>query len=107
MMFSKPRMALIVVTALLMISQPVLAQVGPQGEGPGCATAADCDDGLFCTGAESCVEGGCVALSACPPGINGCVRVGAICDEENDICLDEPDDSLCDNGLFCDGAEFL
>ncbi len=106
MMFSKPRMALIVVTALLMISQPVLAQVGPQGEGPGCATAADCDDGLFCTGAESCVEGGCVALSACPPGINGCVRVGAICDEENDICLDEPDDSLCDNGLFCDGAEF-
>ena len=34
------------------------------------------------------------------------MKVGAICDEENDICLDEPDDSLCENGLFCDGAEF-
>ena len=51
------------------------------------------------------MDGSCVALSACPPGINGCVKVGAICDEENDTCLDEPDDSLCDNGLFCDGAE--
>ena len=32
------------------------------------------------------------------------MKVGAICDEENDICLDEPDDSLCENGLFCDGC---
>ncbi len=106
MMLSKTRLALIVVAALLIIfQQPALGQVAPQGE-PGCTTDDDCDDGLFCTGAESCVDGSCVALSACPPGVNGCVMVGAICDEENDTCLDEPDDSLCDNGLFCDGAEF-
>ena len=77
-----------------------------QGVGTDCAVDADCDDGLFCTGAESCIDGFCAAVSACPPAINGCVQVGAICDEETDTCLDEPDDSLCDNGLFCDGTEF-
>ena len=105
-MLSKPRVALIVVATLLIISQPVLAQLAPQGGAPACTTDADCDDGLFCTGAEQCVNGNCAAVSACPPGINGCVKVNAICDEDTDTCLDEPDNSLCDDGLFCNGAEF-
>jgi hypothetical protein len=67
---------------------------------------AFCDDGLFCTGAESCdPEAGCVAISACPPFVDGCVIRGGECDEENDTCIDVPDDALCDNGMFCDGAE--
>ena len=96
-MFSKPIVALIGVAALLIIAQPVLAQVVPQGTD--CTIDDDCDDGLFCNGVEFCRDGFCVAVSACPPGIMGCVMVGAICDEETDTCLDEPDDSLCDNGF--------
>ena len=31
-----------------------------QGAGTPCAGDTDCDDGLFCNGAESCSAGGCV-----------------------------------------------
>jgi hypothetical protein len=40
----------------------------------------DCDDGVGCT-VDSCNEG-------------------------TDSCDNIPDDALCDNGLFCDGAEW-
>ena len=72
----------------------------------GCTSDADCDDGLFCT-VDSCdvATGQCGAISACPPAILGCVQVNASCDEDNDQCLDFADDSLCDNGMFCDGSE--
>jgi hypothetical protein len=42
--------------------------------------AVDCDDGVSCT-IDSCNEG-------------------------TDSCDNVPDDALCDNGLFCDGAEW-
>jgi hypothetical protein len=73
----------------------------------GCTSDADCDDGLFCNGTETCdtATGECVAVSACPPAIDGCVTRGAECDEENDVCIDFADDSLCDDGMFCNGAE--
>lgn len=57
-----------------------------------CTTDADCDDGLFCTGAESCIDGTCAAVSACPPG-GGCLN--PVCDEASDQCL-------C--GDFCEEA---
>jgi hypothetical protein len=48
-----------------------------------CAGAAECDDGVFCNGAEDCLVGSCVPASAaaCP---------GAICDEELDACFVPP-----------------
>ncbi len=47
---------------------------------PPCVTDPDCDDGLFCNGAESCVGGACQAGSdPCP---------GQSCDEGGDICVD-------------------
>jgi hypothetical protein len=79
----------------------------PDCEPIGCQSDVECDDGLFCNGTETCdvVTGNCVAVSACPPAIDGCVTRGASCDEDNDVCIDEADDSLCDNGEFCDGTE--
>jgi hypothetical protein len=72
-----------------------------------CESDEECDDGVFCNGVESCDlgSGQCVAVSACPPFVDGCVTRNAICDEEGDRCLDQPDDSLCDDGVFCNGVE--
>lgn len=65
----------------------------------------DCDDGLFCT-ADSCdPDTGCIAVSACPPGIEGCVFRNDSCDEDNDACVDLADDSQCDDGNVCNGTE--
>lgn len=72
-----------------------------------CTEDADCDDGMFCNGVESCdVESGlCVALSSCPPFLDGCVIRGGLCDEATDSCLDQPNHGDCDDGLFCNGVE--
>ena len=69
-----------------------------------CTSDADCNDGQFCNGTETCdiPTGSCVAVSACPPAIFGCVTIGASCDELNDVCVDFPDDSQCLAGETCD-----
>ena len=64
-----------------------------------------CDNGLFCDGSETCD-----ALLDCqvgtPPSANDSVGCTVdSCDEINDTIVNTPDDSLCDNGLFCDGSE--
>jgi hypothetical protein len=68
-----------------------------------CETDADCDDGVFCNGTETCAvgTGNCVAVSACPPGIDGCVIRNDSCDEVNDQCVDFLDDSLCASSEMC------
>jgi hypothetical protein len=73
------------------------------GDGP-CALDADCDDGLFCNGAETCDAGFCQAGTApsCDDGV-GCTA--DTCNEGSDSCDSTASDALCDNGLFCDGAE--
>jgi hypothetical protein len=45
-----------------------------------CEEDADCDDGLFCNGEESCAAGLCV------PGVEPCGE-DVVCDEENDQCV--------------------
>ena len=50
----------------------------PQGGG-GCSTNADCDDGLFCNGAETCSGGSCQA------GADPCPGQG--CNETTDSCV--------------------
>ncbi|MGB2984255.1 MAG: hypothetical protein WBE26_00085 [Phycisphaerae bacterium] len=62
-----------------------------------CEFNEDCDDGLFCNGAETCVDWTCVAGSdPCP---------GQMCDEVADACVDCLQDEDCSDGTFCNGAE--
>lgn len=73
-----------------------------------CSSAAECDDGRFCNGAERCAPGepgaspdtGCAAGTPprCDDGV-GCT-VDA-CDEDADRCAFEPDDGACDDGVGC------
>jgi len=58
---------------------------------PCCDTAQDCDDGLFCSGAESCVD------LLCQPGSIPCSDSYYRCDEEGDQCL------VCTGDYDCDG----
>jgi hypothetical protein len=64
-----------------------------------------CDDGLYCNGTETCDPNlGCQAGAPinCDDGV-GCTADS--CDEATDSCINAPDDSLCDDGLFCNGIE--
>ena len=70
----------------------------------GCEIDGDCDDGLFCNGAETCNAGSCQAGTPpdCSDGVSCTVDS---CNETTDSCDHTPDDGLCSNGQFCDGAE--
>ncbi len=66
-------------------------------------TAKDCDDGLFCTGTETCNAD----TGACDSSGDPCV-FGVACNEGSDTCgLVWPcvDDVDCDDGVFCNGVE--
>jgi sugar lactone lactonase YvrE len=66
---------------------------------PACITDADCDDGLFCNGMESC------SADTCQPGTGLCAEDGLFCNggescnEENDTC--EHSGSPCPGHLSC------
>jgi V8-like Glu-specific endopeptidase len=64
----------------------------------GCQNNADCDDGLFCNGAETCDGGSCTAgTDPCP---------GEDCDEANDVCLPLVcnDNGTCESGEDCNNC---
>jgi hypothetical protein len=65
----------------------------------------DCDDGVWCNGEEICEVGvGCVAGT--PPDCDDDIACTEdSCDEENDRCVNAPDDTVCDDGLWCNGEE--
>ncbi len=63
-----------------------------------CNVDADCDDLVFCNGAETCLDNSCQA------GLEPCVDP-AHCDEVGDVCLECVSDAECDDGLFCTGVE--
>ena len=74
-----------------------------------CTNNAQCDDGIFCNGAEICTGQGVCGTCAdqadpCHGEINGVL----CCDEENQMCASKEcgSDADCDNGMFCDGVEF-
>ncbi len=76
------------------------------GGGGGCTSDAQCSDGLFCNGAETCNLGTGVCESGTAPNCNdGVSCTNDSCNESTDSCDNAPDDSACDNGLFCDGVE--
>jgi Cys-rich repeat protein len=66
-----------------------------------CAVNSDCDDGAFCTGAETCNAGACVA----GPGDPCLATSSPFCDESGDTCVECLADGDCDDGAFCTGAE--
>lgn len=64
-----------------------------------------CDDGLWCNGAELCnVDHGC-QNGAAPVDDDEIGCTVEECDEEGDVIIHTPDNTLCDNGLWCDGFE--
>jgi len=69
-----------------------------------CVINTDCDNGMFCDGAEVCNAGTCEAGTppVCDDAV-GCTFDS--CNEGTDSCDNTPMNALCDNGLFCDGAE--
>ena len=59
----------------------------------------ECDDGLYCNGTESCVDGECRA------GIAPCAA-DEVCDETADACLPSCETGAdCDDGVYCNGIE--
>jgi len=70
-----------------------------------CDTDPDCDDGLFCNGEEYC-DGNNECQSGVAPDTEDNISCTTdTCDETTDSILHTPTNSLCDNGLFCDGQE--
>jgi len=70
-----------------------------------CGTCGNtCADSEFCNGDEICSAGACAAGPArdCADLV-GCTVDG--CDEVSDVCTHTPDDSRCDDGAWCNGAE--
>ena len=70
---------------------------------PECTVNADCDDGIFCNGAETCNAGFC--MNGTPPTCDDWVACTVdSCDATSDACVNTPDDFACpDDGLFCTG----
>ena len=70
----------------------------------GCTTDAECDDNVFCNGAETCQGGAC--LAGTPPSCNdGFACTADSCNQTADACDHIPSDLPCDDGLWCNGAE--
>ena len=71
---------------------------------------AACNDGLYCNGTEACnpavgaMGTGCTPPSGspCDDGVGG---TGDAWNEANDSCSHTADNSLCSNGVVCDGVE--
>jgi subtilisin family serine protease len=72
--------------------------------GGGCIVNADCDDGLSCNGAETCVGGTCQAGTAvnCNDGV-ACTTDA--CNEPGGTCSNTPNNAACSDGLACNGTE--
>jgi hypothetical protein len=72
----------------------IVADDSPDVCGGGCTVDADCDNGLYCDGAEICNAGSCEA------GTSPCSS-GESCNENDNIC----EVLVCDNNGVCDDGE--
>ncbi len=69
------------------------------------AAGSICDDGQFCTLEDVC-DGAGICSGAVPnPCDDGVGCTEDLCNEAADVCINNPMDAACDNGLFCDGTE--
>lgn len=64
-----------------------------------------CDDGVFCNGAETCLANAGCAFGPAPVCDDFVSCTIDTCDLDLDACAFEPDDSVCDDGVFCNGPE--
>lgn len=71
---------------------------------PGCTTNAECDDGLFCNGAEACNANVCQGGTA-PDCADSVACTTDSCNEATDSCNHVANNSACSDGLFCNGSE--
>ncbi|MCZ7587121.1 MAG: hypothetical protein M5R36_29340 [Deltaproteobacteria bacterium] len=71
----------------------------------GCRDDAECDDGAYCNGAETCVSRLCRAGTPVDCGDGVFCNGTEVCDETLDRCM-AGDDPCGDDGLFCSGDEF-
>jgi len=67
-----------------------------------CKKDSDCNDGLFCT-LDKCVNNKCVYKNLNVDDKISCTIDS--CDEENDKIAHTPDNSQCQDGLYCNGEE--
>jgi hypothetical protein len=79
----------------------------------GCKHVTDdvaCADGLYCNGAEHCDPLNGAALTGCTAGTpvgcdDGLGCTVDTCSDAAAACVHTPSNALCDDGIFCDGAE--
>ena len=69
-----------------------------------CIIDSDCGDGLYCNGLETCMDNTCRSGTPidCDDGV-ACTADS--CDESSDSCSHAPSNAVCDDGLYCNGAE--
>jgi hypothetical protein len=79
----------------------------PGADGFGCihpANTASCDDGLFCTGNDTCSGAACLGGAAIDcDDANVCTT--DTCDDSADSCVSVPNSDSCSDGLFCNGDD--
>jgi minor extracellular protease Epr len=76
-------------------------------EQPTCSSDTQCDDGLYCNGAEKCVSSFCQAGTAIDcSGLSDQCNNG-VCDEATESCIAQPkpDGTTCNDGLYCNVGE--
>ena len=79
---------------------PPIVDMGAYEYQATCSVSADCDDGVFCNGAEVCVAWQCQA--GVPPDCDDDVACTSdSCDPGLDACLHVPDDAACDDANAC------
>ena len=72
----------------------------------GCTVDAECDNGEFCDGAETCdTDTGECLEGTSPVTDDGVGCTNDSCDEVNDVVVNAPIDANCDDDDVCNGAE--
>ncbi len=69
------------------------------------ANDGNCDDGLYCTGVETCDATADCQDNADPDPDDGVDCTDDSCDEETDSLVNAVNDGNCDDGLYCTGVE--
>ncbi|MBK8592483.1 MAG: hypothetical protein IPN77_25885 [Sandaracinaceae bacterium] len=94
----------------------VRMDAGADGARQSCMDATDCDDGMFCNGAETCQVGapGADAFGCLPAGDPPCA-LDAVCEESRDRCVgdcetmpdfdDDGTDRVACGGTDCDDTD--
>lgn len=80
-------------------------RTAPRDVGDPCTTDPECDDSLYCNGAETCVADECAAGTPVDCASDGIFCNGVeLCWEDTDECV-HSGNPCADDGLFCNGDE--